>query len=186
MVGWHHWRDGREFEWAPGVGDGQGSLCSAVHGVAKSQSQLSNWTELNWGEALICKQMFVKWIWPVLTSFQVVVLEKTLESPLDCKEIQPVNTKGNQPWMFIGRTDADAEAPILLPPDAKSWLVGKDLDTWKHWGQEKRAWQWMRWLDSHHWLNAHESEQTSGDSEGQESLVTAVHRVRNSWTQLRD
>ena len=77
--------------------------------------------------------------------FWTVVLEKTLESPLDCKEIQPVNPKGNQFWIFIGRTDAEAEAPILWPLDAKNWLTGKALDAGKDWRQEKG--QRMRWLD---------------------------------------
>ena len=67
----------------------------------------------------------------------VVVLEKTLESPLDCKEIKPVNPKGNQSWIFIGRTDAEAETPILWPPDGKNWLIGKDPDAGKDWRQEK-------------------------------------------------
>ena len=71
--------------------------------------------------------------------FWTVVLEKTLESPLDCKEIKPVNPKGNQPWLFIERTDAEAEAPILLPPDAKSWLTGKDPDAGKDWRQENKG-----------------------------------------------
>ena len=68
-----------------------------------------------------------------------MVLEKTLENPLDCKEIQPVNPKGNQPWTFIGRSDAEAEAPILWPPDAKSWLIGKDPDAGKDWGQVEKG-----------------------------------------------
>ena len=79
--------------------------------------------------------------------FWTVVLEKTLESPLDCKEIQPVHPKGDQFWVFIGRTDAEAETPILWPPDAKSWLIGKDPDAGKDWGQRRRGWQRMRWLD---------------------------------------
>ena len=69
--------------------------------------------------------------------FQTVLLEKTLESPLECKEIQPVHPKGDQSWIFIGRTDAEAETPILWPPDARSWLIGKDADAGKNWGQEK-------------------------------------------------
>ena len=73
--------------------------------------------------------------------------EKTLESPLDCKEIQPVNPKGNQSWIFIGRTDAEAEAPILWPPDAKNWVTRKDTGAGKDWRQEKTGWQRMRWLD---------------------------------------
>ena len=76
-----------------------------------------------------------------------LVLEKTLESPLDCKEIKPVNPKGNQSWIFIGRTDAEAETPILLPPDAKYWLIGKDPDAEKDWRWEEKVWQRIRWLD---------------------------------------
>ena len=78
--------------------------------------------------------------------FQTVVLERILESPLDSKEIKPVNPKGNQPWIFIGRTDAKAEVPILWPPDAKSWLIGKDPGTQKDWRQKEKGWQ-NRWLD---------------------------------------
>ena len=77
--------------------------------------------------------------------FWIVVLEKTLESPLDCKKIQPVNPKGNQSWIFIGRTDA--EAPILWPPDAKTWLIRKDPEAGKDWRQEEKGRQRMRWLD---------------------------------------
>ena len=79
--------------------------------------------------------------------FWTVVLEKTLESPLDCKEIQPVNPKGNQSWIFIGRTDAEAEAPILWPPGVKNWLIGKDPDAGKDCRQEERGRQRVRWLD---------------------------------------
>ena len=74
-------------------------------------------------------------------------LEKTLESPLDCKEIKPVNPKGNQSWLFIRRTDAEAESPLLWPPDTKSQLIEKDPDTGKDQRQEERGWQRMRWLD---------------------------------------
>ena len=79
--------------------------------------------------------------------FWTVVLEKTLESPLDYKEIQPVHPKGDQSWVFIGRTNAKAETTILWPPHAKSWLIGKDPDAGKDWGQEEKGWQRMRWLD---------------------------------------
>ena len=79
--------------------------------------------------------------------FQTVVLEKTPESPLDSKEIKPANPKGNQPWIFIGRTDAEAEAPVLLPVDVKSWLIGKYPGTGKDWVQEERGRQRMRWLE---------------------------------------
>ena len=102
--------------------------------------------------------------------FQTVVLEKTLESPLDSKEIKPVNSKRNQSWIFIGRTDAKTKVPILGPPDVKSWLTGKDPDAGKDWWQEK----WVtedEMIGWHHWLNGHEFEQTPGDSEGQGSLA---------------
>ena len=79
--------------------------------------------------------------------FWTVVLEKTLESPLDCKEIQPVNPKGNQSWIFIGRPDAKAETPILWLPDMKNWLIGKDPDAGEDWRQEEKGRQRMRWLD---------------------------------------
>ena len=102
---------------------------------------------------------------------QTVVLEKMFESPLDFKEIKPVNPKGNQSWIFIGRVDAKAEAPILWPPDEKSWLSGKDPDAGKDWGQKEKEATEDEMVGRHHWLNEHESEQTSGDSEGQGSLV---------------
>ena len=79
--------------------------------------------------------------------FWSVVSEKTLESSLDCKEIQPVHPKGNQSWIFIGRTDAEAETPILWPPDVKNWLIWEDPDARKDWRRRRRGWQRMRWLD---------------------------------------
>ena len=79
--------------------------------------------------------------------FWTVVLEKTLESPLACKEIQPVHSKGDQPWDFFGRNDAKAETPVLWPPHAKSWLIGKDSDAGRDWGRRRRGRQRMRWLD---------------------------------------
>ena len=84
--------------------------------------------------------------------FWTVVLEKTLESPLDCKEIQPVHSKGNQSWIFIGRINAETEAPILWPPDAKNWLIRKDCDAWKDWRQEEKMMTKVGW---HHWLDGH-------------------------------
>ena len=111
-----------------------------------------------------------KEVWaPKNWCFQVVVLQKTHESPLDSK-IKPVNPKGNQPWIFIGRTDAEAEALILWPPDVKSQLTGKDPDAGKDWGQEKRATE-VKMVGWHHWLNRHEFEQTPGGSEGHRSLA---------------
>ena len=89
--------------------------------------------------------------------FWAVVLEKILESPLDCKEIQPVNPKGNDSWIFIGSTDSEAETPIFWPPDAKNWLIGKYLDAGKDWRQEKGMTkdEMVGW---HHWLNGHKFE----------------------------
>ena len=87
--------------------------------------------------------------------FWTVVLEKTLESPLDCKEIQPVNLKGNQSWILIGRTDAKAEAPILWPPDVKNWLLRKDPDAWKDWRQEENGTTEDEMVGWHHRLNGH-------------------------------
>ena len=103
--------------------------------------------------------------------FCTVVLEKTLESLLDSKEIKPVHPKGDQSWIFIGRTDAEAEAPILWPPDVKNWLTGKTLMLGKVEGKRREGLQRMSWLDSNHQLNGHESEQTQGDREGQGTLV---------------
>ena len=100
-----------------------------------------------------------------------MVLEKTLESPLDSKEIKPVNPEGNQPWIFIGRTDAEAEAPILWSPGVKSQLIGKDSDAGKDWGQDEKWVTGDEMVGWHHWLNGHEFEQTQGDSEGQGSLA---------------
>ena len=95
-----------------------------------------------------CESWTIKESWaPKNWWFWTVVLEKSLKRPLDCKKIQPVRPKGDQSWVFIGRTDVEAETPILLPPDAKSWLTGKDRDAGKDWGQEERGWQRMRWLD---------------------------------------
>ena len=103
--------------------------------------------------------------------FQTVVLEKTLKSPSDCKEIQLVNPKGNQPLIIIGRTDAEAEAPIFWPPDVKSQLIGKDPDAGEGWRQKEKQAAEDGVVRQHHWLNGHEFEQTPGESGGQGSLV---------------
>ena len=99
-----------------------------------------------------------------------VVLEKTLESPLDCKEIKPVNPQRNQSCIFIGRTDAEVEASIIWPPDA-NWLIGKDPDAGKYWRQEEKGTIEDDMVGWHHWLNGHEFEQALGDSWGQGSLA---------------
>ena len=88
--------------------------------------------------------------------FWTVVLEKTLESPLDCKEIQPVHPKGNQSWVFIARTDAEAETPIIWPPHAKSWLIGKDPDAGRDWRQEEKGTIEDEMVGWHHQLDGHE------------------------------
>ena len=133
-----------------------------------------NWVQKNW-------------------CFWIVVLEKTLENPLDCKEIQPVHPKGDQSWVFIGRTDVEAETPIFWPLDAKSWLIWKDPDLGKDWMHEEK---WMtedemvRW---HHQLNGHEFKWTLGVGDGQRGLVCCVswgHKeldmtVWLNWTELK-
>ena len=103
--------------------------------------------------------------------FRTAVLEKTLESPLDCKEIQPVHHKWNRSWMFIGRADAKAEAPILWPPDVKNWLTGKDPDAGKDWRQEEKGTTEDEMVEWHYRLDGHEFEQASGVDDGQGSLV---------------
>ena len=103
--------------------------------------------------------------------FWMVVLEKTLESPLDCKEIRSVNPKRNQPWILTRSTDTEAELPILWPPDAKNWLIGKDPDAEKDWRQEEKGMTEDEMVGWHHWLNGHEFEQILGDRGGQGSLA---------------
>ena len=103
--------------------------------------------------------------------FWTVVLEKTLESPLDCKEIQPVYSKGDQPWVFFRRNDAKAETPVLWPPDAKSWLIGKDPDAGKDGGQEEKGTTEYDTVGWHHWLNGHRFGLTPEVGDGQGGLV---------------
>ena len=107
--------------------------------------------------------------------FWIVVLEKTLEGPLDSKEIKPVNSKGNQPWKFIGR--ADAEAPTLGPSDVKSWLTKKDLDSGKDWRQDEKGVAEDEMVGWHHRHNGHEFEQTLRDGEGQGSLAWCMQSM---------
>ena len=118
--------------------------------------------------------------------FWIVVLETTLESPLDSKEVKPVNPKGNQPWIFIGKTDAEAEASILWSPDADSQLTGKDPDAGKDWRQEERGMTEDEMAGWHHWLNGLEFEQTLGDREGQGSLMCCSPWGSKKSEQLSD
>ena len=103
--------------------------------------------------------------------FWTVVLERTLESPVNCKGIQPIYPKGNQSWIFIGGTDAEAETPILWPPDVKNWFPEKDPDAGKDRRQEEKGTTEDGVIEWHHWLSGHEFEQAPGDGEGQGSLA---------------
>ena len=108
--------------------------------------------------------------------FWTVVLEKTLESPLDCKEVQPIHSEGDQPWDFFGRTDAKAETPVLWPPQATSWVTGKDFDVGRDWGQEEKGTIEDEMAGWHYWLDGRESEWTPRVGDGQGGLVCC-----NSW-----
>ena len=124
--------------------------------------------------------------------FWTVVLEKTLESPLNCKEIQPVHSKGDQSWVFFGRIHAKAETPILWPPDAKSWLIGKDSDAGRDWGQEEKGMTEDEMAGWHHGLDGRESEWTPGVGDGQGGLACCDSWGRKesntterlNWTEL--
>ena len=118
--------------------------------------------------------------------FLTVVLEKTLKSPLDCKEIQLVHPKGNQSWIFIGRTNTEAETPLLWPPDIKNWLIGKDPDARKDWRWEEKGTTEDEMVGWHHQLNGHEFEWTPGVGDDREAWRAAFHGVTKSRTQLSD
>ena len=124
--------------------------------------------------------------------FLNLVLEKTLECPLDCKEIQPLHPKGNQSWVFTGRTDAEVETPILWPPHAKSWVIGKDPDAGRDWGQEEKGTTEDEMAGWHHLLDAHEFGWTPGVGDGQGGLACCDSWGRKesdmterlNWTEL--
>ena len=122
--------------------------------------------------------------------FWTMLLEKTLESPLDCKEIQPVNLERNQSWIFIGRADAEAETPILWPPDAKNWLIWKDANAGKDWRWEEKGMTEDEMVGWHHQFNGHEFAWAPGVGYGQGTWYAAVHGVTKSqkglsdWTEL--
>ena len=124
--------------------------------------------------------------------FWTVVLEKTLENPLDCKEIQPVHSKGGQSWVFFGSNDAKAETPVLWPPHASGWLIGKDSDARRDWGQEEKGMTEDEMAGWHRWLNGHEFEWTPGVGEGQVGLACCDSWGRKesdtterlNWTEL--
>ena len=125
--------------------------------------------------------------------FWTVVLEKTLESPLDCKEMQLVHSEGEQPWDFFGRNDAKAETPVLWPPHAKSWLIGKDCDAGRDWGQEEKGMTEDEMAGWHYQLDGHESEWTPGVGDGQGGLVCcdswgckeSDRTEQLNWTELK-
>ena len=126
-----------------------------------------------------------RWV-PKNWCFWTVVLEKTLESPLDCKEIQPVHPTGNQSWIFIGRNDAEAGTPIFWSPHVKNWLIWKDPNAGKDWRWEEKGMTEDEMVGRHHWLNGHEFEQAQELVMDRETWCAAVHGVAKSWTRLSD
>ena len=156
-------------------------IVSSIQGYGFSSGHVWMW-ELDWEETWAPKN------WCLWT----VVLEKTLQSPLDCKEIQPVHPKGDQSWVFIWRTDAKAETPILWPPHIKSWLIGKDPDAGRDWGQEEKGTTEDEMAGWHHWLDGPEYGWTLGVGDGQKGLVCCDSwggkesdmTERLNWTEL--
>ena len=153
------------------------SYCKPRQHIKKQRHYFANKGPSNQGYGFSSSHA---WMWeldykeswvPKNWCFWTVVLEKTLESPLDCKEIQPVHPKGNQSWIFIGRTDAAAETPILWPPDAKNWLIGKDPDAGKDWRWEEKGMTEDEMAGWHHQLSEYEFESTPGVGDGQGGLL---------------
>ena len=137
-----------------------------------------------WMWELDCEESWVPKNW----CFWTVVLEKTLESPLNCKEIQPVHSEGDQSWVFLGRNDAEAETPVLWPPHEKSWLIGKDSDAGRDWGQEEKGMTEDVVAGWHHWLDGQEFEWTLGDGDGQRGLACCDswgHKESDTTEQLK-
>ena len=164
-------------------GGGWGDLGLSSQGYGFSSGHVWMWV-------LDYKESWVQNNW----CFWLVVLEKTLESSLDCKEIQAVNPKGDQSWVFIGRTDVEAKTLILWPPDAKSWLTGKDPDAGKDWRQEEKGTTEDGMVGWHHRLNGHGFGWTQGVGDGQGGLACCGSRDRKeldtterlNWTELGD
>ena len=142
-----------------------------------------------YGCELDCEESWALKHWCIWT----VVLEKTLESPLDCKEIHPVHSEGDQPWDSFGGNDAEAETPVLWPPRVKSWLIGKDSDAERDWGQEEKGTTEDGMAGWHHWLDGRESEWTPGVGDGQGGLACSdswgckeldTTETKLNWTEL--
>ena len=166
--------------------------------ILKSRHYFANKGPSSQGYGFSCGHV---WMWqldceeswaPKNWCFWTVVLDKTLESPLDCKEIQPVHSEGDQPWDFFGRNDAKAETPVLWPPHAKSWLTGKDSDAGRDWGKEEKGTTEDEMAGRHHWLDGHESEWTPRVGDGKGGLASCDSWGRKesdttewlNWTEL--